>query len=103
MPGGWITVDSASRHDSERKTDLSATLTSISTVMRYTFCRPLDCCGCGGARLPLIPRAETGGSLLAAAVMHARSSTESPCAKAQVGISASNIIRKRMPMSNQPL
>jgi hypothetical protein len=44
----------------------------------------------------LIPSAVTGGSLLAAAVMHARSSTDSSCAKTQVGMSVSNTVRKRM-------
>jgi hypothetical protein len=99
MPTGWTTVSWPSRMQLKTYVEVCpATLASISTLTWYSFelrCPWLDA-SCDTTRLRSILSAATAGSLAAAAVMHARSSTESSCAKAQVGQRVSHTIKYRM-------
>src|SRR5262249_52370781 len=78
IPMGWITTSWPSLTQLKTYVEFCpATLTSISTLTLDTFGSRRSCAdGCGSARLRSILSVAIFGSLPAAAVMHARSSTE---------------------------
>src|SRR5262249_25052621 len=99
MPMGWTTTSWPCLTQLKTYVELCpATLTSISTLMLDRFGSRRPCAdACGSARLRSTLSVAIFGGLAAAAVMHARSSTETSCAAA--GSRTRSLLRRRWPLA----